>query len=1059
MTDQAEQNARRLAEEHGLRFVDLTQSTLAPGASNLLPEGVARRHHVVPIGRRLGTPVIAVSDPGDLFAMDALRSSIGREFVAVVARKDQVTRALRQLYSPGEIEPEEPSQTVLESQTANSGFGAVSTQTSPVITAVALADVPPVMETVTQNTAETLVSDSPSQTLAHGLQSEPELPEVASLSLSSTPPETLQRSLSSSPLDALDSVSQDQEALSLSSTAPNGSAISSGDSGISDDTSGVDVDSDIESSEPSGDVDAELSDRSSKLAANSIASENSLNYETAEYQANDYKPNGNGHAKGLNGNGKVGVTVDPDSVETEGIEESQDITEEAPKDSSKKGSGKSSHVEATSTSGQVSPHETEVGEGVKSTLEESLREVLSPPEGGVPFYPPLPPPTLPYQPHAVDDESLPPELGALSGDTLGDTSDSNETGARAELDVDSGALSTLGADLESGDLPLVFPDPEATFESTQGSMEGEESVSSELPPAPPGYGLIPEPAGSPIFYGPPLARVLVEAGRVSPEDMATALQAHQDTGESLARYLFNHHLAKEDDLVWAMAQEVGLEFIDLSTISIDHSAVTLVPEATARHHVVLPIGFNNGVPIVAMANPTDVFAMDDLRTLMGRNFTTVVATRSQIQTFLRYSYDTDVNVSDVADDAEALSAPTSGFELESLQAVVEDAPIVRYVNLLILQALNERASDIHIEPTPKRLRIRFRIDGVMHEATSASSSITNAVISRLKVLGEMDITEHRIPQEGRVSLAVSDRQIDLRIAVLPSIYGETVVMRLLDKSASLRSLSELGFFEDTLERYAKCYHNPYGVVLVTGPTGAGKTTTLYSTLAEVLSPEKSVVTVEDPIEYQIDGITQVQINAKAGLNFSNALKSILRADPDIVLIGEIRTTETANIAMEAALSGHLVLSTLHTNTAAATPLRLTEMGIEPFLVTSAVGCVLTQRLARMLCENCKEPFDASEKDYFAAGYKEEDLEGLDLSVLYRTVGCRQCGHTGYLGRMVLAEVMAVTEEIDRMIIEQDSIASIERKACEQGMRTLRQDGLLKASQGLTTLEEVLRVVV
>jgi len=409
--------------------------------------------------------------------------------------------------------------------------------------------------------------------------------------------------------------------------------------------------------------------------------------------------------------------------------------------------------------------------------------------------------------------------------------------------------------------------------------------------------------------------------------------------------------------------------------------------------------------------------------------------------------------------SDMATGPSAGFELESLQAVVEDAPIVRYVNLLILQALNERASDIHIEPTPKRLRIRFRIDGVMHDATSASASIHSAVVSRLKVLGEMDITEHRVPQEGRVSLSVSDRQIDLRLATLPSMFGETCVMRLLDKSASIRTLPELGFFSDTLERYARGYKHPYGVILVTGPTGAGKTTTLYATLQEVVTKEKSVVTVEDPVEYQIDGITQVQINKKAGLHFSTALKSILRADPDVVLIGEIRDSDTATIAMEAALSGHLVLSTLHTNSAAATPLRLTEMGIEPFLVTSALSCVLTQRLARILCAQCKEPYDASEKDFFSAGYRDTDIEDLDTSVLYRAVGCRSCSHTGYFGRAVLAEVMTMTEEINRMIIEQESIVNIERAAVEQGMRSLRRDGLLKALSGETTLEEVLRVVV
>jgi type IV pilus assembly protein PilB len=542
--------------------------------------------------------------------------------------------------------------------------------------------------------------------------------------------------------------------------------------------------------------------------------------------------------------------------------------------------------------------------------------------------------------------------------------------------------------------------------------------------------------------------------------MAVALQAHQDTGESLARYLFNHRMATEEDLVEAMAKEVGLEFVDLNSFPIDTRASTLIPEAVARLHMVLPIGIEDGVPIVAMANPTDVFAMDDLRTIMGRNFTPVVATRSQIATHLRLARDADIDVAGVGEDAAGgITDSGSGFELESLQAVVEDAPIVRYVNLLILQALNERASDIHIEPTPRRLRIRFRIDGVMHDATSASPSIHPAVVSRLKVLGEMDIAEHRVPQEGRVSLSVSDRQIDLRLATLPSLFGETCVMRLLDKSASIRSLPELGFYQDTLDRFAHAYQHPYGVILVTGPTGAGKTTTVYATLQEVMSSEKSVVTVEDPVEYQIDGITQVQINQKAGLDFASALRSILRSDPDIVLIGEIRDIATATIAMEAALSGHLVLTTLHTNTAAATPLRLTEMGIEPFLVISSVTGVLTQRLARVLCKKCKEPYEASEKEFIAAGYKDSDLDGIDTSTLYRAVGCRSCSHTGYLGRMVLAEVLGMTEEIDRMIIEQESIANIERKACNQGMRTLRMDGLMKVIDGQTTLQEVLRVVI
>jgi type IV pilus assembly protein PilB len=541
--------------------------------------------------------------------------------------------------------------------------------------------------------------------------------------------------------------------------------------------------------------------------------------------------------------------------------------------------------------------------------------------------------------------------------------------------------------------------------------------------------------------------------------MARAVRDHEALGESLTRYLLGERLVAEDDLVQVMAREAGLPFVDLAAATPDPAAAALIPEAVARRHMVLAIGFDGGVPVIAMADPTDVFALDDLRSILGRNFRQVVATRAQIDVHLRRIHEPDSDVQAAAQHAAGRAAPdTAGFELESLQSVVEDAPIVRYVNVLILQALNQRASDIHIEPTPKRLRIRFRIDGVMHDASSASPAIHAAVISRLKVLGEMDITEHRVPQEGRVSVSVGDRQIDLRLAVIPSLYGESCVMRLLDKSAGIRRLSDLGFFPDTLARYAQAYDQPYGVLLVTGPTGAGKTTTLYATLHEVMSPEKSVVTVEDPVEYQIAGITQVQINSKVGMHFSTALRSILRADPDIILVGEIRDIETATIAMEAALSGHLVLSTLHTNTAAGTPLRLTEMGIEPFLVTSAVSGVLTQRLARVLCDRCKTPFDASLADFYAAGYKETDLEGLDVSRLYRANGCRTCSNTGYYGRMLLGEVMLMTEEIQRMIIEQRSILAMERQAVEQGMRTLRQDGLLKAIAGYTTLEEVLRVV-
>ncbi len=806
MTDTATATARRLAEDHKLRFVDLTNTALAPGAESIIPEGVARRHKAVPMGRRLGTPVIAVADPGDIVAMDDLRAALGREFFAVVARDDQIERAIDRLYSPDRVDDAAPAPPAEPTRVEAKPF-----------TGVPQADWP----------------------------SPPPPP--------SPPP----------------------------STAPDPAA-------------------------PSPGVPAPLPPAPP-------------------------------------------VPAPP-------------RTEPAPADAPPR------HAASEAPSSHSVPDAAWV---VPS--DEPLAHAPAPPSGTA-----APPPTPPAPPGFAD------------------------------LALAAQAVET---------------------------MTGPSGLPSDAPP---------------------LARALVESRRASEADMLAALEQAAATGESLARYLFNRKLATEDDLVWAMAQEVGLEFVDLNKVNIDRTAVALIPQSTAEHHVVLPIAFEDGVPVVAMANPTDVFAMDDLRTIMGRNFKPVVATRSQLTHYNRISRDATIEVSALAQDAAASTSRAT--DLENIQAVVEDAPIVRYVNLLILQALNERASDIHIEPTPNALRILLRIDGVMHEASTASPTIASAVVSRLKVIGDMDITEHRIPQEGRVSLTVSDRQLDLRLVTLPTVWGESMIMRVLDKSQSLKTLPELGFPPDTLERFARSYSKPYGVIVVTGPTGAGKTTTLYSTLTEIMTPEKKVVTVEDPVEYLIDGATQVQINPKAGLTFASALKSILRSDPDIILIGEVRSTETANIAMEAALSGHLVLTTLHTNTAASTPLRLTEMGIEPFLVTSAVGSVLTQRLARVLCTVCKEPYDASEKDFYAAGYSESDIEGLDISTLHRAVGCRSCANTGYQGRMVLAEVMNVTEEIDRMIIQQSSIGDIERKACEQGMRTLRSDGLLRAVQGHTTLEEVLRVV-
>jgi type IV pilus assembly protein PilB len=543
--------------------------------------------------------------------------------------------------------------------------------------------------------------------------------------------------------------------------------------------------------------------------------------------------------------------------------------------------------------------------------------------------------------------------------------------------------------------------------------------------------------------------------------MEMVLEEHDRSGRSIARLLTAKKLVTEADLMWGMAHEMGLEFVDLDLVGVNYNEAEMIPEATARHHNVLLIANDRGGPVVAVSNPTDVFAMDDLRTIMGRNFTIVVATRSQINAQIGRAYGRGV-AAEVAETASLeFDRDDPGSEIDDIEAVTEEAPIVRYVNLLMVQALNERASDIHVEPTATDLRIRLRIDGVLHDVSTAPRSIAAAVTTRLKVMADMNIAEHRIPQDGRISATIGNKDIDLRMATLPTIHGEKIVMRVLDKSSVVLGFPDLGFDEDLLATYAGIYTKPYGTILVTGPTGSGKSTTLYATLIALNSPEKNIITVEDPVELRLAGVNQVQLNVKAGLTFASALKSILRADPDIVLVGEIRDRETAVIAVEASLTGHLVLATLHTNSAAATPMRLVEMGLQPFMVTSSLTGVLAQRLTRRLCNHCKEGYDVSEAEIVAAGWAVEEMKAIQETGkphFYRAKGCSACSNTGYRGRKALAELMPMTEEIERLIIEGGSVDDIHRTAVSQGMVTLRQSGLRKAIEGETTLEEVLRVV-
>ncbi len=555
--------------------------------------------------------------------------------------------------------------------------------------------------------------------------------------------------------------------------------------------------------------------------------------------------------------------------------------------------------------------------------------------------------------------------------------------------------------------------------------------------------------------GTPLGALLIREGLLTEAQLDAALADQGRSGKQLGRILIESGTISETDLVKALAKQVGLEYFELADATIDPSAVALVSESIARRYQAIAVGWDDGKLIVAMADPSNVFALDDIRAITGYEVKTVVASPTELAATIDRYFRLDTEVDTIA---QAAADEYAEDDLSSVSEVVEDAPIVKFVNLLITQAVSDRASDIHVEPTEHDLRIRFRIDGVLHEVMRSPRSIQAGVISRLKVMADINIAERRIPQDGRISMKVAGRSVDLRVATLPIVYGEKVVMRILDKGQALLRLEDLGFLPETLDRFATAYRKPYGTILVTGPTGSGKSTTLYATLNILNEAHRNIITVEDPVEYRLAGINQVQVHNKAGLTFANALRSILRSDPDIVLVGEIRDRETAVIAVEAALTGHLVLSTLHTNNAASTPMRLVEMGVEPFLVTSAIDCVVAQRLARRLCDHCKEPYQPEESELVEAGWPVDELSGNDWPTLHRAVGCSSCGRTGYRGRFGIHEVLLMSEEMERLIIQRSSTEEMAKTAEMQGMIPLRADGLRKVSLGLTSLEEVFRVV-
>ena len=555
--------------------------------------------------------------------------------------------------------------------------------------------------------------------------------------------------------------------------------------------------------------------------------------------------------------------------------------------------------------------------------------------------------------------------------------------------------------------------------------------------------------------------LLVNAKLVTPEQAAEAYTESLTTGETLSQALVRRRIVTEAQIKMALFSLGGLEVVDLSDYAVDGSIVARVSAALCRQHLAIPIKFDDdGKLLVAMENPYNVLAIDDIKANLAAagiqvDIHRVVAPKEDILSTIDRFFRDD----DQLDDLQAVleSESDEGEDLSSLKEATEDAPIVKWVNGVITNAIQDRASDIHIEPGEHHLRVRLRIDGVLHDVMQSNRSIQSGVISRLKIMADMDIAERRVPQDGRLSVTVHGRKIDLRVATLPTVWGEKVVMRVLDNSNTRLELTDLGFSTHNYESYSESFTKPYGMILVTGPTGSGKSTTLYATLNQIARPEVNVITVEDPVEYRIPGINQVQTNAKAGLSFASALRSILRSDPDIVLIGEIRDHETAQIAVEAALTGHLVLSTLHTNDAPSSVTRLVEMGLEPFLVGSALDCVLAQRLARRLCEKCREEYEPTPQQLASARYPWSD--GEPLPRLFRPLGCANCSKTGYKGRLALHEVMPVSETVERLAVERASAARIMQTAREEGMRTLREDGMLKVSQGVTSIDEILRVVV
>ncbi len=564
-----------------------------------------------------------------------------------------------------------------------------------------------------------------------------------------------------------------------------------------------------------------------------------------------------------------------------------------------------------------------------------------------------------------------------------------------------------------------------------------------------------------------IGQALLEKGLITQAQLDEALKVQKNTTEQLGRILVDLGHLTERDVLRAHAEQLGIPFLELGQISVDEDVAKAIPQSVVQRYNAVPIRRSGNRLTVAMTDPQNVFALDDIRLITGYEIDPMLATPDDIGALLssaddgvgQEELDTALQALDggleaaVADDMDLASA---GSDEDVGRAQMEDeAPIIRVVNVVIQQAIKDRASDIHIEPDRRGVRIRYRIDGVLHEVMRVPKYVHAPLVSRIKIMGDMNIAERRLPQDGRIHIRHEGKDFDLRVSSLPTVFGEKVVMRILDQSSVLIGLNKLGMFAETQAQLESIMVQPNGMILSTGPTGSGKTTTQYSILNKINSVERNILTIEDPVEYQLPGLSQVHVNRKAGLTFASAMRSFLRQDPDIIMVGEIRDLETAETAVQASLTGHLVLSTLHTNDAPSAITRLMDMGVEPFLIASSIIGILAQRLGRRICPNCKEPYKPPAEALHRVGFNVEDMENV---VFYRGRGCEQCRHTGYRGRQGIFEMMIINEEIQDLTVKRAPLSEIRAAALANGMKTLKMDGFQKVLEGITTVEEVMRVV-